>query len=104
VPIELPLYAWAWIAVLAAAAVFSILRTIAGNIRFEIEVHDLHVRVRDLHAEYDRRLRVLVGQQDEDVVGVDIIDDAPNAEPPNADPQDAIELPADEPQPAAAAA
>lgn len=103
-PIELPAYAWVWIAVLGTAAVYAILRTVTGNIRFEVEVHDLQVRVRRLHEEYARRVRVLNGEEEEEVGAVDILDDDGNVieqgEPvPVAE---GIELPDDAPVPQAA--
>lgn len=98
---ELPAYAWAWIGLLAAAAVYCLLRTVTGTIRHEVEVHDLQVKVRRLREEYARRLRVLAGEEDEEVVGVDIVADdgtlidpdtlAPDA-PPTA-PAEGVEIP-----------
>lgn len=68
-----PLEIWLLCTAIAFLCITGMLYTLAKTFRAEREVHDLKVRVADLRTQYVSRLGA------DEVIEVDVIDDAPSA-------------------------
>lgn len=79
--VNLPAWAWAGVAVTAAAFVLAMLNTLACLARNEMQIHRLKVETMQLRRIYLNRIRERNGLTSQDVVAV--VDEAPaDAAPP----------------------
>ena len=98
---DLPTLAWLVLALLGAATIMALTRSLAGSVLVHTDLHDLALEVQRLREAHERMLAALrapalTDEPVDDEPNVDIIDDAPAPIPVSAEPAT--------PEPVAAAA